>query len=180
MPILLGMTCENCGAPARLDPNRGVFVCDYCGSEFVPPASEDGVQVLGQTELHCPACDRILSNGQLELYPLLYCTACRGMLIAMEQFETIIETLRAHDAHPGAVIAPRYAPDGQPPRHCPHCSQPMDNHPYGGPGNVVIDTCENCSVNWLDKGELQRIVSAPDYTYQEPRLSIRDSEAPLS
>jgi Zn-finger nucleic acid-binding protein len=41
----------------------------------------------------------------------------------------------------------------------------MDTHPYGGPGNVIIDTCENCSVNWLDHGELQRIVRAPDSHY---------------
>jgi Zn-finger nucleic acid-binding protein len=32
----------------------------------------------------------------------------------------------------------------------------------GGPGNVVIDTCERCRVNWLDSGELRRIAVAPD------------------
>ena len=36
---------------------------------------------------------------------------------------------------------------------------------YGGPGNVIIDTCEHCSLNWLDYGELQRIVRAPDERY---------------
>jgi Zn-finger nucleic acid-binding protein len=41
----------------------------------------------------------------------------------------------------------------------------MDTHPYGGPGNVIIDTCENCSLNWLDYGELQHIVRAPDERY---------------
>jgi Zn-finger nucleic acid-binding protein len=38
----------------------------------------------------------------------------------------------------------------------------MIDHPYGGPGNVVIDTCERCGVNWLDPGELRRIAMAPD------------------
>jgi Zn-finger nucleic acid-binding protein len=41
----------------------------------------------------------------------------------------------------------------------------MDTHPYGGPGNVIMDTCEHCSLNWLDYGELQRIVRAPDERY---------------
>ena len=35
-----------------------------------------------------------------------------------------------------------------------------------GPGNVIIDTCESCSLNWLDYGELQRIVRAPDARYE--------------
>jgi Zn-finger nucleic acid-binding protein len=41
----------------------------------------------------------------------------------------------------------------------------MDTHPYCGPGNVIIDTCESCSVNWLDYGELQRVIRAPDQHY---------------
>src|SRR5712691_2276074 len=39
------MTCANCGAPARLDLERGLIVCDYCGTEAVPAIGEDGVQV---------------------------------------------------------------------------------------------------------------------------------------
>ena len=41
----------------------------------------------------------------------------------------------------------------------------MDTHPYAGPCNVIIDTSENCELNWLDYGELQRIVRAPDGKY---------------
>jgi Zn-finger nucleic acid-binding protein len=37
----------------------------------------------------------------------------------------------------------------------------MLSHFYGGPGNIVLDTCEGCQVNWLDPGELQRIARAP-------------------
>ena len=45
---------------------------------------------------------------------------------------------------------------------CPQCKQQMDTHLYGGPGNVIIDVCEACGLVWLDHGELERIVSAPD------------------
>ena len=39
----------------------------------------------------------------------------------------------------------------------------MDTHFYGGPaGNVVIDDCAACELNWLDKVELTRIVRAPE------------------
>jgi Zn-finger nucleic acid-binding protein len=38
----------------------------------------------------------------------------------------------------------------------------MDKHAYGGGGNVDVDSCEQCEVLWLDRGELSRIVAAPD------------------
>jgi Zn-finger nucleic acid-binding protein len=50
--------------------------------------------------------------------------------------------------------------------NCPQCSRPMNTHLYGGPGNIIIDNCEPCSLNWLDDGELQRIVGAPDRQFQ--------------
>ena len=171
------MTCGNCGAPARLDRERGLFFCDYCGGEFAPPISDDGVQVLGETKFQCPTCKGNLSDAQLETYPLLYCAKCRGMLIAMDEFLAMVETLHSYRDRPAAVLSPRTDAGDEVPRICPRCSRPMDNHIYGGPGNVVIDTCEACSVNWLDKGELQRIAAAPDYQYRSPLEPQREHVA---
>jgi Zn-finger nucleic acid-binding protein len=50
----------------------------------------------------------------------------------------------------------------------------MEHHPYGGGGNVFLDTCESCSVNWLDRGELQRIVAAPDPRVAWPAYAAED------
>lgn len=162
------MTCENCGAVTRLNRNRGVFACDYCRSEFMPPAGEDGVHILEETKLKCPACLGLLSEGHLEHHPLLYCTGCRGMFIPMDEFGALLEVLRSYRDRPIAVLRPREAAAVNLPRLCPRCSQSMYNHPYGGPGNVVIDTCERCSANWLDKAELRKIVTAPDHRYGAP------------
>jgi Zn-finger nucleic acid-binding protein len=41
------------------------------------------------------------------------------------------------------------------------CAADMSTHPYYGPGNVVIDTCDACHVVWLDFGELRQIADAP-------------------
>ena len=41
----------------------------------------------------------------------------------------------------------------------------MDTHYYAGPGNIVIDDCASCELNWLDAGELMAIVRAPDHAY---------------
>ena len=99
------------------------------------------------------------------------------MFIAMEEFGALLEVLRSYRDRPAALLRPRTATGGNIPRLCPRCSQPMDNHPYGGPGNVVIDTCERCSANWLDKAELQRMVTAPDYRYGTPLFSPYEEHA---
>lgn len=46
-------------------------------------------------------------------------------------------------------------------RLCPTCDHRMETHPYGGPGNSVIDTCIRCGLVWLDQGELNVLVRAP-------------------
>jgi hypothetical protein len=96
---------------------------------------------------------------------VLYCEVCRGLLIRLADFVPAIEEIRA------GRTAPTYIgrPPGQEERtrqiFCPLCGKPMDNHPYGGPGNILLDTCELCEVHWLDKGELKRIALAPDHRY---------------
>ena len=54
----------------------------------------------------------------------------------------------------------------------------MEAHSYCGPGNVVIDSCESCSLNWLDHGELARIAQAPDDRGPDP--DYRDPDADQS
>jgi hypothetical protein len=51
---------------------------------------------------------------------------------------------------------------------CPYCHQLMDTHPYAGPGNIVIDTCSNCEVIWLDYGEINQVVNAPGRDRGQP------------
>lgn len=52
----------------------------------------------------------------------------------------------------------------------------MATHPYYGPGNVVIDTCEDCNIVWLDFGELSQIVDAPGRDRGERERPLPGSE----
>jgi hypothetical protein len=45
----------------------------------------------------------------------------------------------------------------------------MDTHPYFGGGNVVVNTCERCSVIWLDAGKLALIERYLPYVHQIER-----------
>jgi Zn-finger nucleic acid-binding protein len=159
----MAMHCEHCGAAMRLDRERGMLVCDYCGAECVPGMDEDGVQVVGPTSKKCPVCQTPLSDGLIDAHPLLYCTQCRGMLIAMATFPSLIDDLRSHRERSPEFVHRREDSDAARHLRCPQCSAEMDGHPYGGGGNVNIDSCETCSVVWLDGQELLKIVIAPDH-----------------
>jgi Zn-finger nucleic acid-binding protein len=149
----------------RLKADQECFTCD-CGSINVPDINADGVRVFDQlAELACPVCSTALTHAAAAGQRMLYCNVCHGMLISMGVFPVVIEDLksqRASTAYNARPFDPRDLDRRLP---CPKCGRQMDTHLYGGGGNVVIDDCENCGLNWLDYGELDRIVRAPDREY---------------
>ena len=125
--------------------------------------NEDEVQVGSETLKSCPACQALLSDGTIENRPVLYCTKCRGMLVSIDRFLPLVEYLRARRLPSGSTLEPRDNSDADRRFRCPMCDRTMVGYPYGGPGNVNLDSCERCSVIWLDNKELWRIVLAPDH-----------------
>ncbi len=152
----------------RLETDREFFLCEYCGGIYFPEANSDGVRVLEEpAALACPACAVPLVHAAVGDRRILYCQRCRGMLIAMDRFLAIVEDLRSHRESAGGPPRPPDWRDMQRHLRCPQCAQPMDTHPYGGGGGVIIDSCDGCSLDWLDYGELERIARAPDRQYSE-------------
>lgn len=154
------MTCPSCGAPMRLTAGQASLVCDYCKGVYFPDPEDDGVRILDEAEgASCPVCAVPLMNATLAGVRIRYCPRCRGTLVAMGRFETLIDALRSEKE---AAAALPLSDRAELTRKicCPQCKRPMETHFYGGGGNVVIDDCENCSLNWLDHGELKRIASA--------------------
>ena len=158
------MNCPNCGAP--MHPHGDSLVCDYCKNVVAAEKNDDGITVLGEArgqagDQSCPLCNLPLQQATLGKVPLLYCTKCQGMLASMEIFADLIDAERRF--HPGTIAEPPIDPNDLNRRvGCPKCHRTMEAHTYCGPGNVVIDTCENCQLNWLDHGGLARIAQAPD------------------
>lgn len=149
----------------RIEVSRECYVCDYCGNVFAPEPDTTGVRVFDQPAgCDCPVCRKPLLRGVAAQESICCCPNCGGMLIQMDAFTGIVTQLRS--AFTSRQIAPSIqVRDLERRIPCPLCHAPMDAHPYGGPGNIVIDSCENCCVDWLDNGELQRIVHAPDHSY---------------
>ena len=160
------MNCPSCGAPLNLEGSRDALACDYCKSIYYPEKNDEGVRVLGDAAEACPECSIPLMHAIFGRERIRYCVRCRGMLIPMDTFVALIEELKAEA--PGHGI-PRAPDPRELNRHidCPQCRQRMDTHYYGGPGNVVIDDCSRCCLNWTDCGEMIRIAQAPDRSYDE-------------
>ena len=79
----------------RLDSGAESLTCEYCGNIVFPEKNDDGVRVLGQpsNEL-CPTCGIGLVDASFSSAHLRYCTRCRGMLIDMDIFADLVQTLR--------------------------------------------------------------------------------------
>ena len=152
--------CANCGAPMLADRNTGVLACGHCGSSEQLSGISALIETSGIDDRKCPTCLMGLSTGRLDGWPLSFCQRCEGLLIEMEHFVSVIDAARAREEQSGA-IPPRGQAPGDRTITCPSCQRPMLSHFYGGPGNLVIDTCERCHLNWLDPGELRRIARAP-------------------
>ncbi len=158
------MNCPSCGAPMRLKSDMESMRCEYCQSVYLPEKNDDGVRVLDKPAVEqCPLCNLQLVQAVLAKCPILYCKKCGGMLVAMGALEELIAELRAagqaSDAKPAA-----YDPEElRRVLQCPHCHRRMEAHLYAGPGNVVIDSCEDCSMIWIDRGEAKRIASTGDH-----------------
>lgn len=154
------MNCPSCGAPMKLKADLQSFKCEYCQSVYFPEKNDDGVQVLNEPSGHdCPVCSTPMVHAFVAKSPIIYCTKCNGMLIAMAMMETTIDAVRAERGG-GAAPPPAEKDDLRRKINCPQCHRPMDAHMYGGAGNVVIDSCEECCVIWLDRGELMRIAKS--------------------
>jgi len=156
------MNCPSCGAPMKLKPDLQSLKCEYCLSVYFPEKNDDGVRVLEEQSGHdCPVCRTPLFHAFVDKSPVIYCTKCNGMLVAMARMETTIEALRAERGG-GTAPPPPDRDDLRRKINCPQCHRPMDAHFYCGPGNVVIDSCEGCSILWMDRGEMMRIAHAAD------------------
>ncbi len=157
------MNCINCGAPMLLVRDRDYFFCEYCGSFHFPQPSEDGVRLLDESpeQLSCPICNTALHRASLDGDRVSSCPNCRGLLIPLVVFGENVRRLRARAKGPADKPRPINRQELDRQINCPSCGQRMGTHPYYGPGNIVIDTCIQCGLLWLDPGELKQVIDAP-------------------
>lgn len=160
----------------HVDGISNALVCRHCGTYEESPAFVANLEIVDASSNQCPTCRTPLANARLEGFPLLFCQGCLGLLIQMDLFVSVIQAARISEGRT-EIVLPRRQNPGERVLVCPRCGQPMLSHIYSGPGNLVIDTCERCLMNWLDAGELRRIARAP---HGHVRRVAKPMEEPLS
>lgn len=155
-------SCRSCGAPREYDRGKLTFTCRHCGTEEPVLASLQAFDLFDPSGLNCPSCKERLLNASAGGRPVQICPACHGALVTMSSLVAVIAVVRFFEGQPLAVLPDRQQAPGDRLLSCPSCARVMTSHLYGGPGNIVIDTCEPCELNWLDGGELRRAALAPD------------------
>lgn len=154
------MNCTNCGAPLELLPGEQHYRCPYCTTLYTFSADPPGLRLSDRpVPEFCPLCAIPLVKASLKDTRLAYCTRCHGVLVPSANFRQLVEWLRAElepaPPQPLDRLHLERAID------CPRCKMRMETHPYAGGGNIVIDNCPGCALNWLDAGELERVGRAP-------------------
>lgn len=149
----------------ELFDRRRYYHCRHCGTfHFIETAAVEGVRVLrvNDAALACPVCQAGLMRALLDDSRVVdHCERCRGLLMARPTFGDAVWARRANASGPGTPPIRLDARELDRHLTCPSCREPMDVHPYYGPGNIVIDTCRGCDLIWLDHGELKQISDAP-------------------
>lgn len=158
------MNCLNCGAGMELFARRRYYFCTFCGSfSFIETPAVEGVRVLERPSdaRACPLCGAPLATALLDdAFNVEHCERCRGILLVRQTFAEAVTRRRARESGAAAPPVPLDPRELKRVLVCPSCHAPMDVHPYYGPGNVVIDSCQRCDLIWLDFGELQQITEA--------------------
>ncbi len=153
------MNCKQCGAPMSVEEGQDFFHCKYCGSYDFPNPNQDGVGLLDEISSYvCPLCKQPLVSAIVQNVHIFSCPHCRGNLIAQAKMLPILRQAQpidpiSEDPHSfqDKIELTRTAV-------CPSCQKVMAVYPYGGPGNIIIQGCEQCQLIWLDFGELSRII----------------------
>jgi Zn-finger nucleic acid-binding protein len=156
----------------RLEEDKEFLRCEFCKNIVFPEKNDDGVRVLVElSELSCPGCAVPLVHAALEGWRMLYCSKCAACASSAADIFAGTDpgssrAFRWRRGHPA-----RARPQGPPaPDELSECQRQMDTHTYyAGPGNVIIDDCETCHLNWLDYGETWTNCPRSRNALQNPR-----------
>ncbi len=176
------MNCKSCHNPMLQAHGQAHHHCPACNTfQFKSGFRDSQLPILPQgkqTDFQCPKCNLRLEVGLIyENIQVCFCGNCRGFVIPSQSLGFLINALRCEYTGPDDQPVPINPSELDVPAHCPTCWETMDSHPYYGPGNIVLDTCSQCQLAWLDHGELEKIVRAPGLRPNQGPTGNHESQA---
>ena len=107
--------------------------------------------------MKCPRCKSLLIVVEFHDIELDWCPACEGLWFDSGEMELVTATMRGTAA---ALMPQRKADTPEKRLRCPECNKTMEKRLLGDAQPVVADVCPACGGLWLDRGELEQLVSA--------------------
>ncbi len=104
----------------------------------------------------CPICAVPLAEETYEGFPVGRCPQCQGTLLDLSRYESIKKIPEKTLTELETEARNGFQGDNPEPIRCPRCRLAMEKRPLAVPGfdNLHVDLCRNCSLVWLDGGEL--------------------------
>ena len=173
------MNCKQCGAPMELFRERDYYHCEHCDSYHFPDPTPDGLRILGENPdgHECPLCKITLNMIVIDDYYRGYqCSNCKGLMFNRTTFRETIDNRRSKTKAPPEPVNTFNPAELNREIYCPVCEKLMGTYQYLGPGNIVIDTCQEDDLIWLDFGELIKVVNAPGRDRGVPRKKPKKEE----
>lgn len=122
----------------------------------------------GSANFQYPKCEVSLDFGSItDSVEVCFCNNCRGFVTPSQSLGQVIGQMQVAYQGPGDRPQPIDPQELEILGTCPACRVMMESHPcYGpgnidGPGNIVLNTCNQCQLAWLDHGKLAKIIRAP-------------------
>jgi Zn-finger nucleic acid-binding protein len=103
----------------------------------------------------CPRDNHKLDEGEFHEVPVMHCPECEGVLIKQLSLMKLLTEMAkelSQDISFESEIEP--IEDKGANVSCPGCYSVMENYGYMGSNDVMIDSCGQCSVLWIDSNEL--------------------------
>jgi len=107
-------------------------------------------------EMECPRCHSPLIVVEYDDVELDFCTKCEGLWFDSGEMQ-LVAAKAGRDAEACASMAP--ARTSEKTLKCPLCHKAMNKRFLGIGEPVVADVCPACDGLWLDKGELEQVLS---------------------
>lgn len=159
------MNCEKCGAALQQVAETDSLACASCKQAPNPnPANpHEPLSAVGQqTDFLCPKCpNHNLQIGDLFGTQVCFCDQCYGFVIDRVSLGELVDKLRASYGGPDDAPIQINPAELHEVCTCPACFDRMETFNYYGPGNVVLDSCNECMLTWFNQGELGKIIRAP-------------------
>jgi Zn-finger nucleic acid-binding protein len=152
------MLCHSCQCPIPWDGISTIVVCENCRtyrSIDIPDSTGEAIEPLGLPgESLCPGCRCRMSLAAMDGLLVEHCAACSGVLVSGETFAMFVRNRRA-EFREAALQPVTILLDSQNRKvRCPCCRGRMNKNPSYGPDFMIIDTCTECSVVWIDCSEV--------------------------